>query len=249
MREYPAEVFLRFFKNHGLLTIIRAPQWQSVVGGSHNYIKAFRRMFSGNIITSASISGVRRTASSIVVHHTDREDMTFDHVVIATHADEALGLLTDASRDERKLLGAWRYQLNKTLLHTDTGLLPPNRRAWASWNYRRETGRGEDQPISVTYHMNRLQGLKTTADYCVTLNTSRTIDPSRVIATFDYTHPMYTFESIATQTGLTALNGKGRTWFCGSYFGHGFHEDAVQSAMAVVRRLGEMTSPEDMGAQ
>jgi predicted NAD/FAD-binding protein len=119
-------------------------------------------------------------------------------------------------------------------------MLPPNRRAWASWNYRKETGRGDDKPISLTYHMNRLQGLKTQADYCVTLNTSHTIDPSRVIVEIDYTHPTYSFESIATQPKLESLNGTGRTWFCGSYFGHGFHEDAVQSAMAVVRRFEAM---------
>jgi predicted NAD/FAD-binding protein len=240
MREYPAQVFLRFFANHGLLTIIRAPQWQSVVGGSHSYIEAFRRMFSGDVVTRASITGVRRTDGGIVLHHRDRGDTSFDHVVMATHADEALALLVDASREERDLLGVWRYQLNRTVLHTDTRLLPPNRRAWASWNYRRETSRGEDQPISVTYHMNRLQGLKTSAEYCVTLNTSHAIDPALAIATFDYMHPTYTFESIASQTRLKALNGTGRTWFCGSYFGHGFHEDAVQSALSVVKQFDKM---------
>jgi len=241
MREYPAEVFLRFFANHGLLTIIRAPKWQSVVGGSHTYIKAFRSMFNGDIVTRASIRGIRRTDSHIVVHHTDRDDEVFDHAVIATHADEALKLLMDPSRDEQDLLGVWRYQLNKTVLHTDTRLLPPNRRAWASWNYRREKSRSDDKPISVTYHMNRLQGLDTNEQYCVTLNTSHAIDRSRAIATFDYTHPTYTFDSIASQPKLKALNGIGQTWFCGSYFGHGFHEDAVQSAMSVARQLGELT--------
>jgi predicted NAD/FAD-binding protein len=237
MLDYPAEVFLRFFKNHGLLNVGRELQWQTVVGGSHSYIRVFERTFNGEIISAAPVTTVRRSNDRVLVHTSDGNAREFDHVVLATHADEALGLLADPTPEESRLLGAWRYQLNRTVLHTDTSLLPPNRRAWASWNYRRESGPGDEKSVSITYHMNRLQGLKTEAQYCVTLNTSRTIDPASVIARFDYTHPLYDFESIATQSPLEALNGNNRTWYCGSYMGYGFHEDAVQSAMAVVDRL------------
>lgn len=243
MRAYPAEAFLRFFKNHGLLKIRDMPQWQSVRGGSHSYLKAFRRAFTGRIVTNADITAVQRTPDSAIIRRHDREDERFDYAIIATHADEALALLAEPGERERSLLGMWRYQNNRTVLHTDTNLLPPNRRAWASWNYRRERGQGESHPLSVTYHMNRLQRLNTSLQYCVTLNTSHTIDPARIIASFDYTHPLYTFESIESREKLKELNKTGRIRFCGSYFGNGFHEDAVQSAMAVVRPFDGTTGP------
>lgn len=237
MLDYPAEVFLRFFNNHGLLALTDQPQWQTVIGGSNAYLRAFERQFSGDIRIGVDIAGVSRTGDGVDVIMRDGVVERFDEVVIATHADQALALLTDPSDTERELLGAWEYQNNHVLLHTDERVMPP-RAAWASWNYRRESARGGEAPISATYHMNRLQGLDTKRNYCVTLNTSEPIDPSHVIAEFNYTHPIFTFESIASRARLSAINGERHTWFCGSYFGYGFHEDAVQSGLAVARGLG-----------
>jgi predicted NAD/FAD-binding protein len=166
------------------------------------------------------------------------EDRVFDRVIIAAHADEALAMLDDPSPDESRLLGAWKYQDNRTVLHTDLTALPPLKRAWASWNYTREAGAGDAAPVSVTYWMNRLQGLKTQRHYCVSLNRRTPIAEDSIIARMKYRHPTYTFRSMATQLELPALNGRRNTWFCGSYFGYGFHEDAVRSAVEVGRRFG-----------
>jgi predicted NAD/FAD-binding protein len=151
---------------------------------------------------------------------------------------QALALLADPSEEERRLLGAWRYLENRTVLHTDPAVLPPRRRAWASWNFVRETGTDEAAPVSVSYWMNLLQGLEAHHDYCVSLNRRRAVGAERVIARLIYHHPAYTGASLATQASLPALNGPRGTYFCGSYFGHGFHEDAVRAGAAVGRAFG-----------
>ncbi len=164
--------------------------------------------------------------------------MPFDKVVIATHADEALALLANPTTDETRLLGAWEYSKNHAVLHTDTSLMPTRESAWASWNYRAEKRSSSAAPVSVTYDMNRLQGLQTSRRYLVTLNTSREIPESMVIKKMVYTHPVYTFQSVATQSELPRLQGERNTYFCGSYFGYGFHEDAVKSGIAVAQKFG-----------
>jgi len=159
--------------------------------------------------------------------------------VIATHADEARNLLGDeATQDEALLLGSWTYQKNRTILHTDSSVLPPNRRAWASWNYVREKTVSPDGPCSMTYHMNRLQGLRSTKNYCVTLNRAALIDQSSILKEIDYTHPTYDLKSLASQHQLSRLQGNRRTYFCGSYFGYGFHEDAVRSSVQLASHWG-----------
>ena len=167
----------------------------------------------------------------------DRSAERFDAVVVAAHADQALRLLADPSADESRLLGAWRYELNTTVLHTDTSVLPPAERAWACWNFRRERGDQGERPVYVTYSMNLLQGLATRRHYLVTLNRPGGYDEGQVLARMDYHHPLYTDASMATQAALPSLNGVRRTWFCGSYFGYGFHEDAVRSAHQAVAHL------------
>ena len=164
--------------------------------------------------------------------------LEFDHVVIGAHADEALKLLIDPSETEKRLLSPWRYQPNEVVLHTSPTHLPPNRNLWASWNFMRERGQLDTRPVSVSYYMNRLQNLKTENDYIVTLNPYAEIPKSSVISSTTLTHPLYSFESMATQNKLRANNGKKNTWFCGSYFGYGFHEDAVQSAVEVAKGFG-----------
>ena len=235
---FPAATYLRFFSNHGLLSVRDMPQWQTVVGGSHAYLKAFAAAFKGQVRLGTPVHRVRR-GSSPVLTLGDGSEEPFDAVVLAGHADQSLALLADASPDESRLLGAWRYQANDTVLHTDTRLLPPTRRAWASWNYLRTLEGEQRSTVAVTYHMNRLQGFKAAQDYCVTLNLSERIDPAKVIRRFHYTHPVFSAEAVATQAELPRLNGKRGTYYAGSYFRYGFHEDAVLSAEQVGQCFGE----------
>jgi uncharacterized protein len=235
---FPAGSFLRFFENHGLLTLTDLPQWQTVAGGSHTYVKRMLAGFRGRVLLHAPVRQVRRTDNAVEVTVEGAGAERFDQVVIAAHADQALRLLADPSPDEQRLLGPWRYSHNRTLLHTDVRVLPPRRAAWASWNYTREAVPGVDDTVSVTYDMNRLQRLRTRERYCVTLNRRGAVDPARVIAEMTYTHPLYDPASLATQPELPRLNGARRTWFCGGYFGHGFHEDAARSGLHVARGFG-----------
>ena len=235
---FPAEALLRFFKNHGLLAITDRPTWQTVIGGSHSYVQAFAKTFQGTIRYPYSIQSIRRTDDAVIVTPMVGPAETFDRVVIATHADQALSLLADPSPEERRLLGPWHYQDNHVVLHTDASVLPPRRRAWASWNYAREESVEAAIPVSVTYDMNRLQGLRTRAQYCVSLNRRGAIPASAIVRDLRYDHPIFTFDSMGTQRELAKLNELGRTYYCGSYFGYGFHEDAVRSAVQVGQAFG-----------
>ncbi len=235
---FPAVSLLRFFHNHGLLSLRDRPQWMTVVGGSRSYVEAFLREFRGKVILQGAAREISRDASGVTLVTARKEAFLFDKAVIAVHADEALGMLVDPTADEKRLLGAWEYQANETVLHTDTSFLPPSRRAWSCWNYIREDlGKGH-APVFVTYYMNQLQGLETKKHYCVTLNTPRPISEGSRIAEMTYHHPLYSLKSMATQEELPSLNGKQNTYFCGSYFGYGFHEDAVRSAVAVGQAFG-----------
>jgi uncharacterized protein len=237
IRRFPAESFARFFENHGLLSLSQAAQWQTVAGGSKTYVEEMLRRFAGRVRLAAPVREVRRAPDGVAVATADGAER-FDYAVIAAHADEALGLLADPTADERRLLGAWSYSANRTVLHTDAAVLPPRRRAWASWNYAREVTADEAAPVSVTYYMNRLQRLAAGAPYCVTLNRVAAIPVHHVIRELLYTHPRYTPESLAAQAELRRLNGGHRTWFCGSYFGYGFHEDAVRAGVEAARGVG-----------
>lgn len=235
---FPMETFARFFLNHGLLSVKDQPQWYYIPGGSHTYVKAFLERFQGEVVTGAPVSGVRRTPEGVKVRMADNTDRTFDQVVIAAHADEALALLEDPAPGEHSCLSAWRYARNRVVLHTDISFLPPLRRAWASWNSSREPGSGADTPVTLTYHMNRLQRLTAQKEYCVTLNPASPVAEAEKIFETGFTHPLYTFESIDSQKRLPELNGQRNTYFCGSYFGYGFHEDAVRSAVRVAGHFG-----------
>lgn len=199
-------------------------------------MKHFRDRFRGEILTDSEVRSVRRGENGVSLS-IGSEEHTFDILILATHADTTFKLLADPSDDERRLLSPWRYQENHTVLHSDTSALPKNRRAWASWNYVRESA-GNGKKVSVSYHMNRLQGLKSKKEYCVTLNRSRPIAKDQIVAEFLYHHPCYTLESMATQDELHKLQGKKNTFFCGSYFGFGFHEDGIQSGESVAELLG-----------
>jgi predicted NAD/FAD-binding protein len=238
--QFPAQTYLRFFSNHGLLTVTDMPQWQTVQGGGFSYVKAFLERFQGRVRKGTPVQSVRRQDRGVTVTLEGGHREDFDAVVLAGHADESLRLLEDPSAEESRLLGPWCYQANKTVLHSDERLLPPNRRAWASWNYLRKKGAKGPEDVSVTYHMNRLMGLKAAQEYCVTLNLDERIDPKKVVKVIDYLHPEYSSEAVATQAALPSLNGQRHTYFAGSYFRYGFHEDAVFSATLVGQAFGEI---------
>ena len=238
MMNFPAATMLRFWDNHGLLSTEDRPKWQTVVGGSSAYVEALRRSFSGTMVTKGAIQSVERTGQGVQLRFASGAVEEFDRVIMAAHADESLKLLADPSEAERSLLGAWRYQPNRTVLHTDISFLPANRRAWASWNYTEPLNAPPSQPVPVTYWMNLLQGLKTREQYCVTLNPHRPIHPGRIVYETNYTHPVFDAKAVAAQQQLPSLNGVRNTYFCGSYFGHGFHEDAVRSGVAAAKQFG-----------
>jgi predicted NAD/FAD-binding protein len=181
---------------------------------------------------------IHRTAEGIHLTAKDGTEEQFDQVVIGAHADEALQLLADPSDEEKANLGAWRYQPNEVTLHTSTDHLPPEPKQWASWNFIREGGDARDRPVRISYYMNRLQRLEAEQNYVVTLNAGSSIPEESIINRTTLTHPLYSKTSIASQPRLRAMNGQRHTWFCGSYFGYGFHEDAVQSAVEVARGFG-----------
>ncbi len=238
MLDFPAETLLRFFNNHGLLSLYDIPQWQTVASGSHAYVKSFLNSFQGTVHLNARIDHIKRTENNVSITFMDGKEIPFDCVVMAAHADESLQLLQDPSPDEKKLLGSWNYEKNVTVLHTDDTVLSPNKKTWASWNYVREKEGDESGGATLTYHMNRLQGLETHHQYFVTLNRIKPIPQDKIIREFDYTHPTYTFDAIDSQKELPKLNGVRNTYFCGSYFGYGFHEDAVRSGVEVARAFG-----------
>ncbi|MBB5348669.1 FAD-dependent oxidoreductase [Desulfoprunum benzoelyticum] len=236
--DFPARSFLLFFKNHGLLSLRNRPAWRTVAGGSSSYVKAFTNRFTGSLHLRSPIRKITRTPDGVRLELADRSIEHFDEVVIAVHADQAFSLLADPTPDEKRLLAPWRYEANSTVLHTDISVLPPMRRAWACWNFKRDGNAGPEQPAFVTYSMNLLQGLTTQHQYLVTLNRPSAYDERQVIARMIYHHPVYTERSMATQAALPSLNGVNNTCFCGSYFGYGFHEDAVRSSYQAVARLG-----------
>jgi predicted NAD/FAD-binding protein len=237
MLEFPMKTFAQFYENHGLLSVDETIPWYFVKGGSQTYVRAFLKSFQGKTFKEKPVKGVKRNPDVTVTFQNGSQE-TFDKVVIATHADEAFRLLEDPSEDEKRLLGGWKYSQNITFLHTDTNWMPTNRKSWASWNYIRMPEIKGNSPITLTYHMNRLQNLKTQKDYLVTLNPSESIKKEFIIKKILYTHPLYSFSAFKHQEELANLNGTNHTFFCGSYFGYGFHEDGVKSAINVGRHFG-----------
>lgn len=238
VERFPMLTFARFFNNHGLLHTHGQPQWYFVAGGSHSYVRAFLQGFGGEVHTRANIASIERDGDTVTLAEAGGQTRIFDKAVIAAHADDALRLLADPSDEEKRLLGAWRYSKNRTILHTDLRWMPSSPTAWASWNVIRSRQSDTDSPVTLTYHMNRLQQLQTSRDYLVTLNPFRPIDQKKIVTQMTYTHPIFTFESLRTQSDLAKLNGDRNTVYCGSYFGYGFHEDAARSGVEAATVLG-----------
>lgn len=245
MRHHPALAFVRFCMAHGLMQVTGRPQWRTVEGGSRAYVKRLTAPFADRIRLGARVRLVRRLGDGVVIEDSLGGRDHFDRVVIAAHADQALTLLAEPSADERRILGAFKYARNTAILHSDAALMPRRRRVWASWNYLAERGGidGGTGAVCVTYWMNSLQSIDRRHPLFVTLNPLREPDRARVIATFDYHHPSYDLAAIAAQAELTRLQGHRHTWFCGSYFGAGFHEDALCSGLAAAEGAGGVRRP------
>ena len=231
--DMPAVTFAQFFDNHGLLSYGDQPAWRTVSGGSRRYVDAILAPLGNAVRLSSPVAKITRGRDSVELW-SDVGPERFDHVVVATHSDQALQLLSDPSRLERTVLGAIRYQPNRATLHTDERLLPRNRRAWASWNYHRLAD--DPDTATLTYRLRSLQGIEASEELLITLNRDDAINDDKVLARFDYSHPMLDVAAIDAQ-GRRAELHDGRTWFCGAYWGYGFHEDGVQSALTVCRQL------------
>lgn len=243
MRAYPLLAFVRFFASHGLLSLADRPKWRTVLGGSREYVQRLSQSFTEGIRLGVEVRSISRENGRVVVTDTAGNADTFTDVVIATHADQALGLLADAVHDERDLLGAFRYTDNVAVLHSDENLMPKRRRVWASWNYIGESRSENAQPLCVTYWMNRLQNLDRRHPLFVTLNPTREIAPSKVIGRYHYAHPLFDQRALDAQLQLWRLQGRRNTWFCGAYFGFGFHEDGLQSGLAAAESITDVRRP------
>ena len=238
---YPAAAFLRFHHNHGLLQLTDRPVWRTVTGGSSTYVQKLRTAFSGEVRAGSPVRRVRREANAVVLTG-DGWTETFDHVVFATHADQALAMLADPGPGEIEALGAFRYSRNRAVLHGDTALMPKRRRAWASWNHIGHRAQ-PDSACAVTYWMNRLQGLPDERPFFVTLNPPDTLREETILHEEIYEHPLFDAAALEAQERLWSLQGVRRSWFCGAYFGSGFHEDGLQAGLAVDEALGGVRRP------
>jgi uncharacterized protein len=236
MLGFPLQFFVRFFKNHGLLSVSDRPQWCVVEGGSSSYVAPLTESFKQHIRLNCAVTRVERDADGVTVHSAAGNER-FDKVIFACHSDQALALLAEPTRIEKEILGALPYADNDVVLHTDTRLLPQRPLAWASWNYR--LGGPVDQPAAVTYDMNILQGIQSDTTFCVSLNQTDAIDPSKILARYTYAHPQYSLAGMAAQARWEELLGANHSYFCGAYWANGFHEDGVVSALRVAREFGE----------
>jgi uncharacterized protein len=235
MWSFPARFLAEFFDHHGMLGLRGRPRWRTVTGGSHRYVEALTRPWRDRMRLNTPVRAIRRLQDRVEVTCAGGMHDEFDAVVLAVHADQALALLADPSPGEHDLLSAFPYQPNEAVLHTDAALLPRRRRAWASWNYHLL-----DEPpgrATVTYHMNRLQSLGCAEQYCVTLNRTEAIDPARVVRRIGYAHPVYTAAGVEAQARHAEISGVRRTFYCGAYWGWGFHEDGVVSGHRAAAQL------------
>ncbi len=245
MLDYPAAAFIRFCENHGLLKLTGRPQWRTVGGGSHRYVNAVTKALQFNdasVRSDFAVSSVERAPGQVTLRSSTGEALVFDAVVLATHADQALACLEAPDELERELLKPFRYEQNLAVLHTDIAYLPRRRRAWCSWNYVETAGHDRSR-VSVSYWMNRLQNLDCEADFIVSLNPDELPAAEHTVRTSTYEHPVFTLDTWRAQQRLWELQGRNNTWFCGSYFGAGFHEDAVQAGLAVAESVGGCARP------
>jgi predicted NAD/FAD-binding protein len=240
---YPAHAFIRFHDNHGLLKLANRPLWRTVVGGSRSYVDKLTKEFAHPVRTNAAIVSVATRPEGVFLKSCDGEEMRFDQVVLATHADQALGMLENATANERSILGAFRYNDNVAVLHDDERLMPKRRKAWASWNYIGGDQQTSRSQLTVTYWMNSLQGLPSHRQHFVTLNPNREIEDDRIVHSEYFEHPIIDAGATDAQRKLWSLQGQRGIWFCGAYFGAGFHEDGLQAGLAVAEAISGARRP------
>jgi predicted NAD/FAD-binding protein len=242
MLRFPAAAFARFYDNHGLLQLLNRPVWRTVTGGSRVYVERLSQAIANRIRINTTVHTILRTAEAVRLTDCKGRTDCYDHVVLATHADHALAMLSDPSVAEHDLLDAFRYSSNLAVLHSDASFMPQRRAAWASWNYvgRRDAAA---EHVSVTYWMNRLQSIATETQLFVTLNPPRPPRAGTIMHSEVYEHPIFDARAMAAQRRLWSLQGDRNTWFCGAYFGSGFHEDSLQAGLAVAEQLGGVRRP------
>lgn len=238
---YPAASFIRFCETHGLLKLVGRPIWRTVTGGSQTYVRTLAQAIP-EVVSNYAIKTILRTDQHPEIVGPDGQRRRFDHVIVATHADQALAMLDDPSGQERRLLGSFDYIVNDTVLHADTGMMPNRRRVWSSWNYMTRDD-GDRRRLAVTYWMNRLQQIQGGRPLFVTLNPHKEIEADLVLRRMTYSHPRFDAQAMGAQKELWSLQGHRNTWFCGAYFGAGFHEDGLQAGLAVAEALGGLTRP------
>jgi predicted NAD/FAD-binding protein len=234
IRDFPARYLIRFFANHGMLTVTDSPQWRTVTGGSREYVARIAQGLADRVHIATPVVSIERDAAGVTVNG----DHRFDRIVIAAHPDQALRMLADPSAAERSVLGGFAYSSNQTVLHTDSSLLPRAAGARASWNYLLDACSSSHPSVHVTYHLNRLQALREPVDYCVTLNQTTRIGAGHELRRMTYEHPIYTHASLAAQALLPRLQGERNTYYCGAYHGWGFHEDGCVSGLRAALALG-----------
>ncbi|MDF1762105.1 MAG: FAD-dependent oxidoreductase [Oleibacter sp.] len=237
MMEFPLYFFVRFFNNHGMLSVDDRPQWRVISRGSRSYVEKIQAALPpSQVYLNTPVTKVLRSDDSVTITSERGED-TFDEVIFACHSDQALKMLGDASATEKEILGAIPYKMNDVVLHTDHSILPKKRLAWAAWNYH--IGQKHQDSVAVTYYMNRLQNFDDApVHFCVTLNKTADIDPNKIIRQFRYAHPVFTLEGMAAQERHHEISAQNNTHFCGAYWFNGFHEDGVRSALRVTEVLG-----------
>ena len=238
MRRMPARFFIRFFDNHGLLSLENRPRWKVIKGGSQAYVKKLVAGYENRIRLCCPVQRVSREADHVLVKTAHSEPERFDCVFFACHSDQALAMIDAPTDTEREILGAIPYQDNEVVLHSDNSLMPARRAAWASWNYHVPVG--GDGRAALTYHLNRLHSLACKRQFFVTLNSSQDIRPELVIKRYHYTHPVFTLDGVDAQARQEELNGQNRSFFCGAYWRNGFHEDGVVSALAALEHFQQV---------
>jgi predicted NAD/FAD-binding protein len=239
MLAFPARSLIRFFANHHLLSASGQPQWYTVTGGAQEYVRRITKPFASRVRLSCGAVSIKRPGNSVAVADTSGHTEFYDRVVLACHGDEALALLSDADRFEREALSPFRYQKNKAILHKDARVMPKRKRCWASWVYSSD-GRDDDPAISVTYWMNRLQGIGNETPLFVTLNPVQPIPRERVFDEHDFDHPVFDRAAMAAQPKVQALQGRRGVFYCGAHLRFGFHEDGLSSAVHVARLMGAL---------
>ena len=232
-KEMPLKLFLNFFINHGLFRLKNRPQWYTVTNRSRSYVKKILEKISGEIFKNYKINNISRSDDNVRIS-IGNEHLNYDHVILACHADQSLNILEEPTIKEKEILSKFTYVSNRAFLHTDKNLMPLRKKAWSSWN-----SITKDNKTCVTYWLNRLQNLKTDKNYFLTLNPVEQIDQNKIIKQEKFTHPYFNNKNVSSQKDLYLLQGGKRAWFCGSYFGYGFHEDGLKSSMELIKKFNK----------